>query len=256
MRNISSIPLRALHEDESPSSGCYNIPLDAEFGRKPHSNASVIFQSTLNLPTKLTDTEIIVGCNVTVGVGVASVNGRTMTFSNFTYIAFNLSGSGFLDPLAYFLQAESHAFVESGHSKSLRHGFTSHINELGESWTGIAEVAWDGIVSGAMGVAQSTLRPVNRTGTIDLPTSGIRRDTPYFITLCMLLGVWFVGMFGLSAVLLRSTWASSLDGYAVAKLLQQQPVLTGTSEAWLTELEDSQDILQEFKMHKWRDSKS
>ena len=68
----------------------------------------------------------------------------------------------------------------------------------------------------------------------------------------MLLAVWLVGISALSAVLLRSTWASSLDGYAIARLLQQQPVLSGTSDAWLQELEQNQYMLQDFTMHEWR----
>ena len=71
----------------------------------------------------------------------------------------------------------------------------------------------------------------------------------FFLRSFFLLGIWFVGMIGATAALLRPTWTSTLDSYAVARMLQYQPVVSGTPGVWFADLEDNQDMLTQFKMH-------
>lgn len=212
--------------------------------------------------------ETIFRCNVTAGAVTASVDGRAMSFNNFTYhppseYATDDSEAQYpyLDPLAAVMQTDLNAAYSSARdykkSRDEKNRNNAQPVDARNETRWETELIWDGVVAMSAGIwvwtsgSAETLPGVQR-----LTVTGIRRDNGYFCIFTVLLGIWFVGMFASSAVLMRPTWASSLDGYAVARLLQQQPVLVATPEAWLAELEENPDMLQEFAMHEWRDTGS
>jgi len=238
------------------ASACSDISLVTEFGRELRSNASSLFLMTM--PVEDYTFETLVHCGISAAAGNASVDGRTMTFRDFTYIAPSESTkagpqSRYLDPLAAVMQGDPNAYIAALEYKIFNDNMNRGNGRFNNSvWE--AELMWEGVVAMSTAVWLSTIVPVDRHGIQKLTATGIRRDNGYVCLLGALLCIWFVGMFASSAVMMRPTWASSLDGYAVARLLQQQPVLAVTPETWLAELEENEDMLQEFVMHKWRDS--
>lgn len=233
---------------------CSNISPNTGFGRDPRSNATSLFQ----IVTTLDDltVESIVRCDVSAGAGNAFVNGRTMTFSNFTYIAPSeyIVGpqSAYMDPLAAIMQGDLNAYMRALAYKRIRDDVKQGDGQFDADPAWESELLWDGVVAMSVAVWLSTGEPISRPGIRKLQATGIQRNDGYFCVLGALLIVWFVGMFALSLAPMSSTWTSSLDGYAIARVLRQQPILAGTSEGWLTELEENEDMLQRFTMHDWR----
>jgi len=260
--------------DLSSVAHCSNITLNTKFGREPWSNATTLFsfaEGTVTMSEEGHKDDIIFRCDVTAGVVTASVDGRAMSFNNFTYHApseYVIDEGQYeqLDPLAQVMQADLNATYSSAFEYKLTRDHQNRNDALYEDLPYYetrleTELIWDGVVAMSAAIWMQTtsvglVRPDPLPGVQKFTATGIRRDNGYFCVFAVLLGIWFVGMFASSAVLTRPTWASSLDGYAVARLLQQQPVLVATPEAWLAELEENPDMLQEFTMHEWRDTGS
>lgn len=194
-------------------------------------------------------------CNVTAGVGTASVDGRNMRFSNFSHTAQSEYRSrnqqnGSLDPLAAVMRSSFAWIYSSISSKMTRSYMEISVDQEEPEWE--MEIMWDSIIAMSVSIWVTSAASFTLSGVRSFPETGLQRNNTYVCALVALLGIWFVGVFGSSVVLLRSSWASSLDVYATARLLQQQPVLAGTQDAWLAELEDNEDMLQKFQMHDWR----
>jgi len=231
---------------------CSNITLDAEFGRDLQSPASVLFKTWKGH----------FRCDITAGAGTAIVDGSSMTYRNFTYITTSTNtsssspGHQFYDPIAALLQSEFKNFHSAwafrAYWDSLNDGYIPHNQEMELG----SAVLWDGLVAMTASVWAATARQSDHFGVQKLTVTGIRRHNGYLYVLVAFLGIWFLGMIVSSMVLIRPAWASSLDGYAMARLLQQQPVLAGTREACLAELEENDDMLQDFRMPEWRELKS
>jgi len=235
---------------------CTNTSVNSTLERQTHSTASVLFHIW---QPQLPKRDTILRCNATLELGDAAVDGRAMTFSNFTSITLSKDFSNwyqFANPLAAIIKGGyvSYEWAVAYRMSEARLNPGSTQNGVDLGWA--AETMWSGVLAMSVAVWIQSAKPADLPGVQTLTATGLRRDDTYAFILAALLGIWFIGMFACSAALLRPTWASSLDGYAVARLLQQQPVLAGTSEAWLKELEENEDMLQEFTMHDWRESGS
>jgi len=240
---------------------CSNIPLNAEFGRDRLSNATALFHFVKNTFSG-TDTDFTqrttFRCDVSAGAGTATVDGRSMTFNNFTYIApseYATVGSQFLhlDPLSAVIQTGLDAYETAWDYKVSRAKMNIGMTGNDAKWE--AELMWNGIVSMSTAVWLLAATPTDLPGIQTFTATGILRRDIGLVFLVLYLGIWFFGMVTLSARLLRPTWASSLDTYAVARLLQHQPVLSSTREAWFTELEENPEVRQNFEMHHWRSAR-
>ena len=241
---------------------CSDIPLGAEFGHEPLSSASALFHFVENTfsgtGTDFTQRTTL-RCDVSAGAGTATVDARSMTFNNFTFIPpseYATVGSQLLhlDPLAAVMRAGLEAYETAWKYKFSKAKMNQGDTGSNVKWE--AELMWNGIVSMSTAVWVLAATPTDMPGIQTLTAIGIRRNGYGLCFLATSLGIWFIGMFTLSALLLRPAWASSLDAYAVARLLQQQPVLSATREAWLAELEDNPEMRQKFIMHDWRGTRS
>jgi len=199
--------------------------------------------------------EKIVRCNATAGPGTAYVDGANMTFSQFVYAPPNYDGTTLsrssipLDPVAAITLSDMLPFQESVSFK--RTNTKINDNDVSRE-EAMAAAMWDGILAMSAELWLQSSRRIDQSGVQRLVATGIHRDEEAFLALIALLGLWIVGIVGATAVLLRSTWASTLDGYAVAKMLRYQPLPSGTP--WFADLEDNKDMLKAFEMHEWRSS--
>jgi len=186
--------------------------------------------------------------------GTAVVDGHSMKFANFTFTPPPYSQSPSptnvpLDPIAALMQDDLLSLQQSIVFKAISLNVVSHADGADVQ---LAEPMWDGLVAMSAALFYQASRPVDNPGVQRLTTAGIRRDNDSFFAFIALLGVWFIGMFAISAALLRRTWANSLDGYASARMLQYRPDLVAKPNAQFANLEENKDMLAPFTMHHWR----
>ena len=183
-----------------------------------------------------------------------------MTFSNFTSIALSDDFNNwyqYVNPLASVIQSNFAGYVDADMYKKSEDKLNPDTQSgSSEEAAREAELMWNSVLATTIPIWIESARPADVPGVQTLTVTGIRRDGTYLWGLSALLGIWFVGMLASSAALLRRTWTSSLDGYAAARLLRQQPVLAETSETWFAELEENEDMLQRFTVREWRVSGS
>jgi len=246
----SIVPLIRNYIFITNSSHCSNVGPDTRFGST--SDSTVLFRMW-NENTPLADDQVVLlRCKATFEPGTAFVDGLNMEFSQFARTAANYEETGLpksripLDPVAAITQSDLSAFQASVYAND---NADFPPDEMAYR-LGLIEMAmWGGIMAMSTVPWLQASWIVERPGVQKLETTGIYHDRAFFCTLIVLLGIWFAGMIGATAALLRPTWTSTLDGYAVARMLQYQPVVSGTPDVWFGDLEDNQDMLMQFKMH-------
>ena len=250
-------------------STCASIDSWTEFGLESQQPSTALYRIWTEEDYPVPE-ETIVRCTATAAAGTASVDGRTMTFSDFAYTAPNFDESNVaqhlqpLDPVAAVMESlrnNSTNLIPFQKSVDLKMNrvwakgidtddAAAEIHHLPAT----AAAMWDGLIAMSAELWYQGSAPVQQTGIQRLTTTGIRREDSFFYVLIALLGVWFVGMLAGSAALLRPTWASSLDGYAAVRMLQHRPDLISKREAQFGMLEDNADLLEAFAPGLWRSS--
>ena len=196
-------------------------------------------------------------CNANSIAGTAFVDGYNMTFGQFIYSELdyetvNLAGNP-LDPIALLAESNLLAFQVSARFKILA---TKDMDRALSRVQAMEAAMWDGILAMSFELYRRSSRSAEKQGIQRLEATGIRRDTAVFPAFITLLSIWFTGMIAATVVLLRPAWTSTLDGYAVACMLQHQPVVSKTVKSWFSELEDNEDLQQRFKMRSWKSTES
>lgn len=202
--------------------------------------------------------DIIIRCNASSSPGTALVNGLNMTFSQFGptimhWQVEDLTLFGWqtpLDPIAAIMVDDLMSLQQSAQFK-LAGVIARGGNESSFRPTVVAAM-WDGVVAMSAAIWLNATTQAEHRGIQRVTAIGLWRDNVFFYIMSVLLLIWFVGMFAATVALLRPTWTSTLDGYAVARILQYQPVVKGTPEVWFADLEKNPDMLEEFNMHRWR----
>lgn len=188
-------------------------------------------------------------CHAAAAPGIASVDGRNMTFSSFDYTPPQFTNPPQevpVHPLAAVMQTDWLS-LERSVSLKLDRIIKKPVDYNGTLERIIPEALWEGVLAMTAAIWLESEGPGKVVpGILRIPTTGMQRNHTAFCALIALLGVWFVGMFGATAILLRPTWASSLDGYAAARMLLQKEDLVVKPEAWFAELEENTDMLEPF----------
>ena len=199
--------------------------------------------------------ETILRCSATSGLGTATVDGRSMTYSQFTYSSpgYNLSQVSSetpLDPIAALMWSDLLPFQQSCYN---RYNSADNLDITAIDANIQAAAMWDGVVTMASELwLLWAYNPVQRSGIQSLETVGIRRNDKIFLVLIGFLTIWFAGLVVETVALLRPTWSSTFDSYAIARMLQHQPVVSGTDKVWYSSLEDIKQLQQQFEMGQWR----
>jgi len=203
---------------------------------------------------ELDQVEIFVRCSASAAPGIGYV-GPNMTFGHFSYTApsFDQIPSSdvhvMVDPIAAILQSDILVLQESlsrNYARLIATGTVPSVEQL------VATTMWNGVMYMSAAIWLLALRPVERIRQQSINSTGIWRDMPAFYALMVLLGIWFIGMIAATAVLLRPTWTGTLDGYAVARMLQSHPIISGTQQVWFSDLEQNPKMLDQFTMHEWQ----
>jgi len=201
--------------------------------------------------------DFVAFCLATVVPGIASVDGRDMIFSNFEYTRPHFDESippqkVPVHPLAAVVQADWLSFERSINLKLDR------IIKKPDDYSGALEVIigdalWDGVLAMSSAMWLLSEAPPKETIGIQRVTKiGMQRNVTFLYVLMSLLGVWFFGMLVATALLLRPTWTSSLDGYAAARMLLHRPELAIKPESWFADLEENSDMLEPFDSNQMR----
>ena len=190
-------------------------------------------------------------CNATTGVGAAYVNGRSMKFSGCNPSPLY----GDKEPFEYVDQVDPIAAITRTSLLVLKQSiFAKHYRyDTGTVLSLCSAAMWDGVLAMSLPLwILWDLPETNTTGLQRLEASGIHRENSVVIVLAILLSVWFAGMLLATLALLRPTWSSTFDSYAIARMLQHQPVVSKADEVWFSELEDNEELRQQFEMRRWR----
>jgi len=196
-------------------------------------------------------------CYVAAGPGIAAVDGRNMSFSKFEYTPLQFAESipqqeVPLNPVLALMQTDWLSFERSINLK-LDRVIEQPVDYDKALELIIEEALWEGVLAMSTAMRLASEAPAKETTGIQRTTRiGVRRNDAFFYVLILLLVVWVVGMFGATAVLLRPTWTSSLDGYAAARMLLHQPDLVSKPEAWFADLEENSDMLEPFFSNQMR----
>jgi len=237
------------------ASSCSNISPNQSFGRKLQSSALFRLWSVDGRTP-----ETFLRCQATSGLGTAFVNGRNMSFSHFTYSSPYYNESALselrvpLDPITVVMQSDLLFFQQSYVSK------VRSIDSLDVGYNPadiLAAAMWDGILAMATELwVVWRYDAVQLSGIQRIDAIGIRRNEKACLALTALLGIWFAGMLVATFGLLRPTWSGTFDSYAVARMLQHQPVASKTGEVWNSRLEENEDLQQPFKIRPRRSNET
>jgi len=201
--------------------------------------------------------DVILRCSAASGFGTALANGHNMTFSQFTYLSLykdtdSLSNYSPLDPIAVITQTNMFAYQHSIFVKLFSANISAYTDDTSEH----AAAMWDGVLAMTLPLwSLWGLSEHNRSGIQRLEASGIHRDNSALSALVVLLGIWFAGILLATLALLRPTWSSTFDSYAIARMLQHQPVVLKTEKVWFSGLEENEESQQQFEIHQWRSDK-
>lgn len=248
-------------------SSCSNIELGTPFGqipalpaqRQPHKD--LMWRGTHHeavFQIQSSKGNFTARCDASAAPGIASVDGRHMTFKHFTYTSPNFSEPISremtpIHPLAAIMHTDGLSLQHSVNLKLDRVFRTlTPVNELEYI---VAESLWEGILAMSAATWIETALPAEAPAISRTEATGIRRDTASFCALIALLGIWFVGMISVTVVLLRPAWTASLDGYAAARILRHQTAIIQNPEAWLLELDENSDLLASFTPEQCRCSR-
>jgi len=233
-------------------SSCSNVNLTTAFGHKTQSSA--IFRMWFESGDEFDHVEIFVRCSTSATPGIGYV-GPNMTFGHFSYTApsFDQTTSSdvhiMVDPIAAIVQSDILVLRKSLAKMYERMTYNAPAPSVERL---VAATMWDGVLWMSTVTLVLATRPVRQIRGQTITSTGIWREMPAFYVLMVLLGIWFIGMIAASAVFLRPAWTGTLDGYAVARMLQYHPIITGTRQVWFSDLEQNKDMLEQFTMHEWR----
>ena len=235
------------------SSSCSNTGPTTVFGGG--SQSTVLFRLWREFAGDAPDLEFLVSCNATTRPGIASVDGMKMRFNSINYTTPSFSESTspqtgiLLDPIAAVVQSDLIPLQAAVYFND-DNGIPHDDRVFGQLWMGKA--MWDGILAMSAEIWLLASQNVEQRGIQRVEATGMHRDKTAFSALIELLSVWVVEMFAATVALLRPSWTSTLDGYAIARMIQYQPVIARTQEVWFADLEDNHDILEKLQMHQWR----
>lgn len=202
-------------------------------------SALVRFKNTNDTGMLIGDSlvEGIIRCEAKVSTGRASLVGSSLSFTNFKEtLLYNSSaaqaGEPPLQPLfaALYDLIPSSDFEESssaitilGYTEKNRNGGLLYVQP---SLDQLADAMWRGAAH--MTAALTLLSRASDTtypAVSHTPVSGRTRDRVFVQIVVILLGVWALGLIFVTARMFRTTFGDSLNSYAAARLLVDQPEL-------------------------------